>query len=79
MKTLVRSDEINSKQWGISDPYDIAFLAMAHHRLGHTQEAENLLDCLRQLLQDPRWKSDQESQACLAEAETLLNQKRDSP
>ncbi len=76
VKTLTRSDEINSEDLGVSHPADIAFLATAHHRLGHTEEAQKLLERLRQLLQDPRWKSDQESQAFLSQAETLLSQQK---
>jgi hypothetical protein len=45
---------------------------MAHHRVGHSDEAPKLLDRLRQLLQQDRWKNDTESQAFLREAESLI-------
>ena len=47
-------------------------LAMAHHRLGHTDEARKQLDRLRDLLQQDRWKNDADSQAFLREAEQLI-------
>jgi tetratricopeptide (TPR) repeat protein len=71
--TLTRSDKLNSKQFGgQSHPADVAFLAMAHHRLGHSDEARKLLERLRQLLQQDRWKNDAESQAFLREVESLI-------
>ena len=45
------------------NPADSAFLALAHHQLGHGDEAKKLLDQLRQLLQQDRWKNDAEFQA----------------
>jgi hypothetical protein len=46
---------------------------MAQHRLGHTAEACELLDHLRQLLQQNDWKDDADSQAFQREAETLID------
>jgi tetratricopeptide (TPR) repeat protein len=79
VNTLTRSDEINSKENGESQPEDIAFLALAQHRLGRTDAARKLLDRLRQLLQQDRWKNDADSQAFLREAETLIAVPRQSP
>ncbi|MBI3466590.1 MAG: protein kinase [Planctomycetes bacterium] len=70
--TLRLSDQFNSKAFGQSHPADLAFLAMAHHRIGHAEEAQKLLDRLRKSLQDPRWKDDAEPQAFLREAEALI-------
>ena len=45
---------------------------MAQNRLGRSDEARKLLDRLRQLLQQDRWKNDADSQAFLREAEQLI-------
>ena len=74
MKNLTRSDEINSEEPDQSQPAHFALLANAQHRLGRSDEARKLLDRLRQLLQQDRWKNDADSQAFLREAESLINQ-----
>ena len=70
VQTLTLSDALNSKQLGQSA--DIAFLAMAHHQLGHHDEARKQLARLRQLLEDERWKDDDRSQSFLRQAENLI-------
>ena len=35
-------------------PWNLAFLAMAHHRLGEEEQAQALLARLRELMKDPR-------------------------
>ena len=49
---------------------------MAQHRLGDSDEARELLDRLRQLLQQDRWKNDADSQGFLREAECSSNRNR---
>ncbi len=38
-----------------SNPYTIVFMAMTHHRLGESAEAESLLAKLRELVASDRW------------------------
>ena len=45
---------------------------MAQHRLGHSDESRELLDRLRQLLQQDLWKDDADAQAFLREAESVI-------
>jgi tetratricopeptide (TPR) repeat protein len=69
---LTRSDALYAKQYCQSRPADLAFLAMAQHRLGRADEARKLLDRLRQSLQAAPWKTDSTAQAFLREAEDLI-------
>ena len=72
LKTLTRSVQLNSKEDGQSNPTDIAFLAMSHHRLGHATQARQFLARLRQLLQQDRWKGASDEHRFLLEAEQLI-------
>ncbi|HNQ23954.1 MAG TPA: protein kinase [Phycisphaerae bacterium] len=71
LSTLIRADEINSAN-GDRYPADVAFLAMAHYRLGHLEQAQAELEQLRQLMQDPKYAQDEEAQGFLKEAEDLI-------
>jgi hypothetical protein len=53
-------------------PADLAFLCMAHHQLGHEQEAHAMLVRLREAIKLPRWFGVAEDQDFLREAEALL-------
>jgi eukaryotic-like serine/threonine-protein kinase len=53
-------------------PADVAFIAMALHRLGRVEEAQSALGRLRTLLGNPQWSGDEESRAFLDEAEKLI-------
>jgi tetratricopeptide (TPR) repeat protein len=68
VETLVRSNEQNEGE----HPVDVAFLAMAHHRLGQAETARGHLDRLRGLMGDPDCAGDSEWQAFLREAEELV-------
>jgi Flp pilus assembly protein TadD len=70
--TLFRSDELNSKSNDGSEPADIAFLAIAHFQLGHTDRAHKLLEQLRQLMQTDKWKGNAECQGFFAEAVQII-------
>jgi hypothetical protein len=50
----------------------LAFLAMAHHRLGNQDEARTLLGFLRVTMSLPQWARNEEAQAFLREAEALI-------
>ena len=67
LAALTRSYALNQ-----GDAANAAFLAMAHHQLGHEVEARQALGLLRELMQDPDLAEDVENQAFLEEAEALL-------
>jgi tetratricopeptide (TPR) repeat protein len=67
LATLTRSNDLNKGQ----EPTDLAFLALAQHRLGQSEKARTTLGRLRELMKNPRLADDQESQAFLHEAETI--------
>jgi hypothetical protein len=46
---------------------------MAHHRLGHADEARALLVRLRDTMKRAPWRDDAESRDFLREAETLID------
>jgi tetratricopeptide (TPR) repeat protein len=56
-----------------SHPCEIAYIAMALHRLGRDEEAKPTLDRLRDLLKDERFTKDENAKTCLAEAEKLIS------
>ena len=68
LATLTRSNEMNKQ----SEPADLAFLALAQHRLGQSRQAHNTLGraCAR-LMKRPQSAGDQEAEAFLREAETI--------
>ena len=63
---------MNTKQFGESLAADVAFLAMVEHKLGHQDRATAWLDRLREIMKQPQWAKDPESQALLHEAESVL-------
>ena len=67
LSTLTRSNEFN----GNSEPADLAFLAMALHRLGQTATSRATLNHLREVMKDPK-AAGAENQAFLREAERLI-------
>jgi WD40 repeat protein/tRNA A-37 threonylcarbamoyl transferase component Bud32 len=75
IRTLTRSRVLNARARPPVGPpvADLAFLAMAQHRLGRSAEARATLDQLRGQMKDHRRSSDSEDQAFLSEAETTLD------
>jgi WD40 repeat protein len=69
---LLRADKLNAKHFGGSIPGDLAFLAMAYHRLGESAEAEKARDRLRESMKKERWANDAEAQMLSKEAETVM-------
>jgi hypothetical protein len=67
LATLTRSNALNQGK----DPADLAFLAMAHQRMGQVAEARAMLDRLRDLMRQAEFAGGQgdQSRAFLAEAE----------
>jgi eukaryotic-like serine/threonine-protein kinase len=72
LDTLSRSNELNAAGGAESMPADLAFLAMAHHRLGQSTEARAMLEKLRVAMKQVKWKDDPESRGFFREAEALI-------
>ncbi len=66
--TLTRSNQLN----GNCRPTDLAFLAMALHRLGRAETGRATLNHLRAVLRDSQAAASAEDQAFLREAEAVL-------
>jgi hypothetical protein len=60
-------------------PVALAIQAMAHHQMGHKEQAQESLKQLRDLAKEPRWADDKEARAFLREAEALLCVARQRP
>jgi tetratricopeptide (TPR) repeat protein len=73
--TLARSEQINAGPL----PADLAFLAMAHHRLGESEKAKNCLNRLRETTKVRPQVEDEEAQVFLREAEALIEAPRAVP
>ena len=69
--TLTQSDRLNSGGALGAQPADLAFLALAHHRLGEPDQARTALGRLRTLMQKPEHASASEAQLFLSEAEEI--------
>jgi hypothetical protein len=65
--TLTRSNASNKE----TEPADLAFLALAQHRLGQVQQARHSLSRLRELMKKPQSIDDHETEGFLHEAETI--------
>jgi WD40 repeat protein/serine/threonine protein kinase len=79
LATLTRAEPLNAAAFKASHPADLAFLAMTHYRLGHTDQAQAQLERLRAALKQPQWANGEESQDFLREAEALLTGKQAAP
>jgi WD40 repeat protein len=74
LEALRRATALNTANGSRSTPAEVAFVAMAHHRLGHAVEARAGLDALRIRMRDPEAAKDQDSQI-FHEAEALIDPK----
>jgi hypothetical protein len=74
LATLTESDKLQATPEG-SLPADLAFLAMARHQLGKKDEAKATLARLREVMKQPGWAKQAESQGFLREAEELIDGK----
>jgi hypothetical protein len=79
LATLTESDRLNAAASKQSEPADLAFLAMCHHRLGHREEALAGLRRLRERVKQPDQAKDAGNQAFLREAEALIEGKPAGP
>ncbi len=73
LATLLDSDRLNSKVVEGGVPHDVAFIAMAHYRLGHAVEADATLGRARTLMEEPQWAANERSRPFLDEAEALIS------
>ena len=70
--TLERADRLNKPaDHGSSLPRDLAFLALAQHRLGRADAARATLGRLRGLMKAGQWAKDEEAQTFVREAEMI--------
>jgi WD40 repeat protein/serine/threonine protein kinase len=74
--TLARCDKSHAAAPTGRDPSDVAFLAMAHFKLGQPYKARAFLTDLRRLMTQARWSGHVESQRFLREATDLIEGKR---
>jgi WD40 repeat protein/serine/threonine protein kinase len=72
-----RSNEHHSKlkDAGGPQPAELAFLAMAHHALGHAADAQAFFRQLTDLLKRDKWKLNDEARALYEEAKRTLAKK----
>jgi WD40 repeat protein/tRNA A-37 threonylcarbamoyl transferase component Bud32 len=70
---LNRSLTLNTPRFGGPLPADLAFIAMAQHRLGQHAEARKTLEQLRGTMKNGRWSADIESKTFLDEATNLID------
>jgi WD40 repeat protein/tRNA A-37 threonylcarbamoyl transferase component Bud32 len=75
VQTLLRSNKLNAALPQGIQPVDLAFLALAQHRLGNPREAQQFLDQAHTRALLPRWQKDQETRDFLKEAEALCGKK----
>jgi hypothetical protein len=73
LEVLRRATALEAAQRGGPTPTQIAFRAMAEHRLGQAAKARADLDDLRTRMTDPEAEKDPESRAFLHEAEALID------
>jgi WD40 repeat protein/tRNA A-37 threonylcarbamoyl transferase component Bud32 len=67
LATLTKADQAHARQASV-----LAFLVMAHHQLGHKDEARTVLAGLREIMKLPPWNKDEQAQAFAREAEALI-------
>jgi tetratricopeptide (TPR) repeat protein len=78
VKTLTQAERLEMVRSHNSSRDNLAFLAMAHYRLGRTAEAREYLDRAWELSKRKRWKDDR-TRTFLSEAEALLQVQTDKP
>jgi hypothetical protein len=73
VEDLTRSHIGHQAKFAGGHPADVAFLAMAKHRLRHQAEARQLFQDLRSLVTSEQWREDVEAKQFLSEAEASLS------
>jgi hypothetical protein len=69
--TLAEADRINSAGPNGPIPANLAFLALAQHRLGQPNQARATLGRLRATMKSPDWASNDEARDVVREAEAI--------
>ncbi|UCF33560.1 MAG: serine/threonine protein kinase [Phycisphaerales bacterium] len=72
LSTLARSNAHYSAEHEGGVPTDIAFMAMAHHKLGNREEALAQLARLKAAMENPEQAAGEDNKALLAEALSLI-------
>jgi tetratricopeptide (TPR) repeat protein len=72
LESLAISNAHYSKEYEGGAPCDLAFMAMTHHKLGHTQEARALMEKLRTAMKNPACAQLKDNWSHLAEAEAMF-------
>ncbi|MHC4427667.1 MAG: hypothetical protein ACYS0D_03575, partial [Planctomycetota bacterium] len=72
VETLAVSHAYYSQQYEGGVPADLAFMALAHHALGHESEARQAMAALRAAMTNPELSDSEDNQKHLAEAEAIL-------
>ncbi len=75
LATLARSDVEYSKEHEGGVPADIAFIALAHHKLGHEEESRAAMKRLREVMAIPATAALEDSSIVCTEAEAMLGDK----
>ena len=78
LEALTQSDKLSARRGG-PFPATLAFLAMAHHQLGHKEQAQMMFGRLRETMRQPWWANDPERHGFVREVEELLQGKESSP
>src|SRR5262249_1064610 len=74
VEALMQCEQRNAAQKLDSLPANLAFLAMAYHRLGQRDKAQTYLSRLREMMKKAHWTQDEEAQIFLREAEALFSE-----
>jgi serine/threonine protein kinase len=72
LETLAVSHAYYSQQYEGGVPADLAFMALAHHELGHESEARQAMAALRAAMKNRELAESEDNQRHLAEAEAIL-------
>jgi hypothetical protein len=80
LDTLLHADRLTAEAYGKSIVFDLAFIAMCHHQLGHREEARVYLKRSQESIKEdmhPGLRS--QAQPILREAEALIEGKAAEP
>ncbi|MHC4539925.1 MAG: protein kinase domain-containing protein [Planctomycetota bacterium] len=70
--TLSKAEKMRADHGTQNDPTAVAFIAMAYHRLGRTEDAKIAMDRLRSLFEQGQYDNDLRARDSLIEAERLF-------
>ena len=72
VEALTRSNRVHAARVGGAVPANLAFIAMAHQRLGNVREAREAMGQLFDTMKRPQWKEDREALGFLRESEAMI-------